>query len=336
MRIVVYSAKPYDRQFLDAAARLGMRMQYCEARLSPETVALAEGATAICAFVNDDLSRPVLEKLAEMGVRLIALRCAGFNQVDLATAEKLGLTVARVPAYSPYAVAEHTMALILSLNRKIHRAYNRVREGNFALDGLLGFDLHGKTVGIVGTGKIGAIFARIVAGFGCRLVGHDLRPNPDCEALGMEYVTREELFQTSDILALMCPLTPETRHLIRRETLPLLKKGVMLVNTSRGAIINTQAAIAGLKDGTIGSLGIDVYEEEADLFFEDLSNDVLRDDVFARLLTFPNVLVTGHQGFFTQEALTNIADTTIGNIESFFRTGRALHAVSTEQFAGPA
>ncbi len=336
MRIVVYSAKPYDRQFLDAAARPGMRMQYCEARLSPETVALAEGATAICAFVNDDLSRPVLEKLAEMGVRLIALRCAGFNQVDLATAETLGLTVARVPAYSPYAVAEHTMALILSLNRKIHRAYNRVREGNFALDGLLGFDLHGKTVGIVGTGKIGAIFARIVAGFGCRLVGHDLRPNPDCEALGMEYVTREELFQTSDILALMCPLTPETRHLIRRETLPLLKKGVMLVNTSRGAIINTQAAIAGLKDGTIGSLGIDVYEEEADLFFEDLSNDVLRDDVFARLLTFPNVLVTGHQGFFTQEALTNIADTTIGNIESFFRTGRALHAVSTEQFAGPA
>lgn len=336
MRIVVYSAKPYDRQFLDAAARPGMRMQYCEARLSPETVALAEGATAICAFVNDDLSRPVLEKLAEMGVRLIALRCAGFNQVDLATAEKLGLTVARVPAYSPYAVAEHTMALILSLNRKIHRAYNRVREGNFALDGLLGFDLHGKTVGIVGTGKIGAIFARIVAGFGCRLVGHDLRPNPDCEALGMEYVTREELFQTSDILALMCPLTPETRHLIRRETLPLLKKGVMLVNTSRGAIINTQAAIAGLKDGTIGSLGIDVYEEEADLFFEDLSNDVLRDDVFAQLLTFPNVLVTGHQGFFTQEALTNIADTTIGNIESFFRTGRALHAVSTEQFAGPA
>jgi D-lactate dehydrogenase len=336
MRIVVYSAKPYDRQFLDAAARPGMRMQYCEARLSPETVALAEGATAICAFVNDDLSRPVLEKLAEMGVRLIALRCAGFNQVDLATAEKLGLTVARVPAYSPYAVAEHTMALILSLNRKIHRAYNRVREGNFALDGLLGFDLHGKTVGIVGTGKIGAIFARIVAGFGCRLVGHDLRPNPDCEALGMEYVMREELFQTSDILALMCPLTPETRHLIRRETLPLLKKGVMLVNTSRGAIINTQAAIAGLKDGTIGSLGIDVYEEEADLFFEDLSNNVLRDDVFARLLTFPNVLVTGHQGFFTQEALTNIADTTIGNIESFFRTGRALHAVSTEQFAGPA
>ncbi|SNB83159.1 MULTISPECIES: 2-hydroxyacid dehydrogenase [unclassified Agrobacterium] len=336
MRIVVYSAKPYDRQFLDAAARPGMRMQYCDARLSLETVALAEGAAAICAFVNDDLSRSVLEKLAEMGVRLIALRCAGFNQVDLAIAEKLGLTIARVPAYSPYAVAEHTMALILSLNRKIHRAYNRVREGNFALDGLLGFDLHGKTIGIVGTGKIGAIFARIAAGFGCRLVGHDLRPNPDCEALGMAYVTREELFQTSDIVALMCPLTPETRHLIRRETLPRLKKGVMLVNTSRGAIIDTQAAIAGLKDGTIGSLGIDVYEEEADLFFEDLSNDVLRDDVFARLLTFPNVLVTGHQGFFTQEALTNIADTTIGNIESFFRTGRALHAVSTEQFAGPA
>ncbi|MBA8800713.1 D-lactate dehydrogenase [Agrobacterium sp. RC10-4-1] len=328
MRIVVYSAKPYDRQFLDAAAHPGMKMQYCEARLSAETVALAEGAMAICAFVNDDLSGPVLEKLAAMGVRLVALRCAGFNQVDLQAAEKLGLTIARVPAYSPYAVAEHTMALILSLNRKIHRAYNRVREGNFALDGLLGFDLHGKTVGVVGTGKIGAIFTRIAAGFGCRLLGHDIRQNPDCVALGMTYVTRKELFRASDVLTLMCPLTPETRHLIRSETLPLLKKGVMLINTSRGAIIDTQAAIAGLKDGTIGSLGIDVYEEEADLFFEDLSNDVLRDDVFARLLTFPNVLVTGHQGFFTQEALTNIAVTTIANIASFLDTGKALHAVS--------
>ncbi len=328
MRIVVYSAKPYDRQFLDAAAHPGVKMQYCEARLSAETVALAEGAMAICAFVNDDLSGPVLEKLAAMGVRLVALRCAGFNQVDLQAAEKLGLTIARVPAYSPYAVAEHTMALILSLNRKIHRAYNRVREGNFALDGLHGFDLHGKTVGVVGTGKIGAIFTRIAAGFGCRLLGHDIRQNPDCVALGMTYVTREKLFRAPDVLTLMCPLTPETRHLIRSETLPLLKKGVMLINTSRGAIIDTQAAIAGLKDGTIGSLGIDVYEEEADLFFEDLSNDVLRDDVFARLLTFPNVLVTGHQGFFTQEALTNIADTTIANIASFLDTGRALHAVS--------
>lgn len=336
MRIVVYSAKPYDRQFLDEAAPSGMRMQYCEARLSLETVALFKGAVAICAFVNDDLSRPVLEKLVESGVRLVALRCAGFNQVDLAAAEALGLTIARVPAYSPYAVAEHTMALILALNRKIHRAYNRVREGNFALDGLLGFDLHGKTVGIVGTGKIGAIFARIAAGFGCRLIGHDPYPNPDCEALGMVYVSREELLRISDILALMCPLTSQTRHLIRRETLPLLKKGVMLVNTSRGAIIDTRAAIAGLKDGTIGSLGIDVYEEEADLFFEDLSNDVLRDDVFARLLTFPNVLVTGHQAFFTQEALKNIADTTIGNIQSFFDTGKALHTVSTQQLANPA
>ena len=328
MRIVVYSAKPYDRQFLDAAAHPGMKMQYCEARLSAETVALAEGAMAICAFVNDDLSGPVLEKLAAMGVRLVALRCAGFNQVDLQAAEKLGLTIARVPAYSPYAVAEHTMALILSLNRKIHRAYNRVREGNFALDGLLGFDLHGKTVGVVGTGKIGAIFTRIAARVGCRLLGPDIRQNPHCVAQRMTYVPREELFRASDVLTLMCPLTPETRHLIRSETLPLLKKGVMLINTSRGAIIDTQAAIAGLKDGTIGSLGIDVYEEEADLFFEDLSNDVLRDDVFARLLTFPNVLVTGHQGFFTQEALTNIADTTIANITSFLDTGKALHAVS--------
>ena len=334
MRVTVFSTKPYDRLFLDRGTRHGLDLQYCEARLSLETVALAEGSGAICPFVNDNLSQPVLERLAAYGVKLIALRSAGFNHVDLVAAERLGLTVARVPAYSPHAVAEHTMAIILSLNRKIHRAYNRVREGNFALDGLLGFDLNGKTMGIIGTGKIGAVLARIAAGFGCRLLGHDLKPNPDCEALGMTYVDRDEIFLQSDILSLNCPLTPDTHHLIRKDTLPLLKPGVMLINTSRGAVIDAHAAISGLKDGTIGSLGLDVYEEEADLFFEDLSNTVLRDDVFARLLTFPNVLITGHQAFFTQEALDAIADTTIANIEAFRDTGRPLHAVTVEFLAG--
>ncbi|MEH6691526.1 MAG: 2-hydroxyacid dehydrogenase [Pseudorhizobium pelagicum] len=334
MRVTIFSTKPYDRHFLDRGWQAGLDLQYCEARLSLETVALAEGSAAICAFVNDNLSRPVLERLADYGVQLIALRSAGFNNVDLVAAEELGLTVARVPAYSPHAVAEHTMAIILALNRKIHRAYNRVREGNFALDGLLGFDLHGKTFGIVGTGKIGAVLARIVTGFGCRLLGHDLQQNPDCLALGMTYVDREEIFRESDILSLNCPLTPDTYHMIRSDTLPLLKPGVMLINTSRGAVIDAHAAIAGLKDGTIGSLGLDVYEEEADLFFEDLSNEMLRDDVFARLLTFPNVLITGHQAFFTHEALEAIADTTIGNIAAFRETGQPLHAVTVDFLAG--
>lgn len=334
MQVTVFSTKPYDRFFLDRGRDHGLDLQYCEARLSLETVALAEGSPVVCAFVNDNLSEPVLERLAAYGVRLISLRSAGFNNIDLVAAERLGITVARVPAYSPHAVAEHTMAIILALNRKIHRAYNRVREGNFALDGLLGFDLYGKTIGIVGTGKIGAVFARIAAGFGCQLLGHDLKLNPDCVALGMPYVEREEIFRRSDILSLNCPLTPETYHMIRAETLPLLKPGVMLINTSRGAVIDAHAAIEGLKDGTIGSLGLDVYEEEGDLFFEDLSNEVLRDDVFARLLTFPNVLITGHQAFFTKEALEAIAQTTIGNIEAFRDTGKPLHAVTVDFLAG--
>ncbi len=331
MRVTVYSTKPYDRHFLDRGKDIGLELRYCEARLSSDTFSLAAGADAICAFVNDDLSRPMLEQLAGLGVKLIALRCAGFNNVDLVAAQALGLTVARVPAYSPYAVAEHTMAIILALNRKIHRAYNRVREGNFALEGLLGFDLHGKTFGIVGTGKIGAVLARIASGFGCTVLGHDLVQNPECLASGMTYVDREEIMRRSDVLSLNCPLTPDTYHMIRSETLPLLKRGVMVINTSRGAVIDARAAITGLKDGTIGGLGLDVYEEEADLFFEDLSNTVLRDDVFARLLTFPNVLVTGHQAFFTHEALENIADTTIGNIEAFRQSGQPNHTVCADQ-----
>ena len=334
MRTTIFSTKPYDRQFLETSRRNAIELHFVEAHLSPETARLAEGSEAVCAFVNDDLGESVLRQLANLGVRLVALRCAGFNNVDLVTAKSLGLSVARVPAYSPYSVAEHTMAIVLTLNRKTHRAHNRVREGNFALDGLMGFDLNGKTFGIVGTGKIGEVLSKIVHGFGCELLGHDIAPSPNCEALGMTYVSREEIFARSDILSLNCPLTPETHHMIRKETLPLLKPGVMLINTGRGAVIDTRAAIVGLKNGRIGSLGLDVYEEETDLFFEDLSGHVLRDDVFARLLTFPNVLITGHQAFFTEEALGNIADTTIANIDAFRRTGVPLHAVSVERLAG--
>jgi D-lactate dehydrogenase len=271
--------------------------------------------------------------LADTGIRLIALRSAGFNNVDLKAARELGLTVARVPAYSPHAVAEHTIALLLALNRKIHRAYNRVREGNFALDGLLGFDLYGKTVGVVGTGKIGAIVARILMGFGCEVIAVDPYPNENCISSGVRYVTWEQLCASSDIITLHCPLTPATRHLVDAAALKKMKRGVMLINTSRGAVIDTRAVIDGLKNNTIGNLGLDVYEEEADLFFEDLSEHFIADDVFARLLTFPNVLVTGHQAFFTTEALRNIAETTIANITSFEGTGKPVHEISVEKIA---
>jgi D-lactate dehydrogenase len=334
MDVAVFSAKPYDRRCLDAAnASEGHRLRYLEPRLTPVTAVLADSAGAVCAFVNDELDAAVLRDLAGRGVRLAALRCAGFNNVDLAAARALGVTVARVPAYSPHAVAEHTLALILALNRKTHRAFNRVREGNFALDGLLGFDLHGRTVGIVGTGQIGALVVRILHGFGCRLLAHDPRPDPGCEALGARYVDLPELFGAADIITLHCPLTPRTRHLIDAEALRRTKPGMMLINTGRGALIDTRAAIEALKSGRLGHLGLDVYEEEADLFFEDLSQQAIRDDVFARLLTFPNVLVTGHQGFFTREALENIAETTLANISAFEREGRAPHEVSTEKIA---
>jgi D-lactate dehydrogenase len=334
MHVVVFSTKPYDRHFLAAANADGRhRLQFLDVRLSAETAPLARGADAVCVFVNDSVGAATLDVLAAGGTRLVALRCAGFNNVDLEAARRLGVAVARVPAYSPHAVAEHTVALILSLNRKIHRAYNRVREGNFALDGLLGFDLYGKTAGVVGTGEIGAVVARILTGFGCRVLAHDPVPNPACEAMGVEYVSRDALFAACDLVTLHCPLTPATRHLVDAALLARAKPGMMLVNTSRGAVVDTRAVIEALKRGTLGSLAIDVYEEEADLFFEDLSGHVIRDDVFARLLTFPNVLVTGHQAFLTREALTNIADTTLGNVTSFEATGRAAHEVSVERIA---
>jgi D-lactate dehydrogenase len=318
MKVAVFSAKSYDRTFLEAAnVDRTHDLVFFEPRLNLETSILTAGFSAACVFVNDQLDGKTLAAIAENGIRLLALRSAGFNHVDLAAARDLDLTLLRVPAYSPYAVAEHAVAMILSLNRKIHRAYNRVREGNFALDGLLGFDLHGKTVGIVGTGKIGALTAKILHGFGCRLLGYDVSQNPDCQALGMEYVSLPELLGASDIVSLHCPLIPETYHLINAETVAQMKEGTILINTSRGQLINTKAVTKGLKSGKIGYLGLDVYEQETDLFFEDLSNQVIQDDVFQRLLTFPNVLITGHQAFFTEEALKNIAETTIANITDF-------------------
>jgi len=335
MEIVVYSTRPYDRRFLDAANEgRAHRLRYLDARLDATTALAAAGASAVCAFVNDRLDAEVLASLWAQGVRLVVLRCAGFNHVDLEAAARIGMAIGRVPEYSPHAVAEHTVALMLTLNRRIHRAHARVREGNFALDGLLGFDLYGKTVGIIGTGKIGACFARIMAGFGCRLLGSDPRENPDCIAVGMRYVPLDELLRDSDVLSLHCPLTPATRHVIGREALAIVKPGAMLLNTSRGAVIDTAAVISALKNGRLGSLGIDVYEEEADLFFRDLSDEVLHDDVFARLLTFPNVLVTGHQAFFTVEALAAIAETTIANVDAFAADGRPRHPVGIEKIAG--
>jgi len=315
MKVAVFSTKAYDRRFLEAAnADRRHELLFFEARLTADTAVLATGFPAVCAFVNDQLDEKTLKALAEQETRLIALRSAGFNHVDLTAATELGLTIVRVPAYSPYAVAEHAIGLILTLNRKIHRAYNRVREGNFSLDGLLGFDLHGKTVGIVGTGKIGVIVAQILKGFGCQLLTYDLYPNPECEALGAKYVELPELFAASDIITLHCPLTPETYHLINDQALEQMKPGVMLINTSRGALVDTEAVIGALKSRKIGYLGLDVYEQESDLFFEDLSEEVIQDDVFQRLLTFPNVLITGHQAFFTENALKNIAETTLSNI----------------------
>ena len=331
MDVAVFSTKNYDRTFLNEAnekAGTPHQLHYIEARLTVESAAFARNAPAICAFVNDVMDRSVLEALAAGGTRMIALRSAGFNHVDLQAAAGLGLAVGRVPAYSPDSVAEHTVGLILTLNRKIHKAYSRVREGNFALEGLLGFEVKGRTAGIIGAGKIGIAVARILAGFGCRVLAYDPAPAAAADAAGAEFVGLEQLLTEADIISLHCPLTPATHHLINTDTLKLMKPGVMLINTGRGALVDTRALIAGLKTGAIGYLGLDVYEEESDLFFEDLSNQILRDDVFARLLTFPNVLITGHQAFFTAEALTEIAGTTIANLSAFEATGVPCHPVN--------
>lgn len=318
MRTLIYSSQTYDREsFLAAQVPADIELHFQPARLTLDTVALAEAYEVVCAFINDDLSAPVLEQLAAGGTRLIALRSAGFNHVDLAAARRLGLSVVRVPAYSPHAVAEHAVALILSLNRHLHRACNRTRDGDFSLHGLTGFDLVGKTVGVVGTGQIGATFARIMAGFGCKLLAYDPYPDPQVEALGARYLPLDALLAEAHIISLHCPLNDHTRHLINPASLSRMQRGAMLINTGRGALVNTPALIDALKSGQLGYLGLDVYEEEAQLFFEDRSDLPLQDDVLARLLTFPNVVVTAHQAFLTREALGAIAQTTLDNISGW-------------------
>jgi D-lactate dehydrogenase len=315
MRTLLYSSQTYDRDsFLSAQVPAAIELHFQPARLTLDTVALADHYPVVCAFINDDLSAPILERLAAGGTRLIALRSAGFNHVDLPTAQRLGLSVVRVPSYSPHAVAEHAVALILSLNRHLHRACNRTRDGDFTLHGLTGFDLVGKTVGVVGTGQIGATFARIMAGFGCQLLAYDPYPNPQVEALGARYLPLDQLLEQAQIVSLHCPLNEHTRHLINIDSLYRMQRGAMLINTGRGALVDTPALIEALKSGQLGYLGLDVYEEEAQLFFEDRSDLPLQDDVLARLLTFPNVVVTAHQAFLTREALGAIAQTTLDNI----------------------
>ena len=328
MKIAVFSTKAYDRRFLTQAnAEFDHDLHFFESKLDQSTMPLAREFPCVCVFVNDQLDRALLQQLADGGTRLIALRSAGYNHVDLAAAQALGLTVVRVPAYSPQAVAEHTLALLLALSRKIHRAYNRVRDGNFALEGLLGFNLNEKVVGVIGTGKIGEATCRILQGFGCELLGYDPYPNPACTDLGLRYTELDELFDSADVVTLHCPLTPDTHHLVNADAIAKMKPGVTLLNTSRGALIDTQAVLDGLKSGQIGYLGIDVYEEEADLFFEDLSNQIIQDDLLARLLTLPNVLVTGHQGFFTDSALHNITQTTLANVHEFEVTSSCQNEV---------
>lgn len=324
-KIAFFGTKPYDRESFDQANEAyGFDIRYFKGHLTPESAILAQGAAAVCIFVNDTADAAVIDALKEQGVPLIALRCAGFNNVDLEAAARDGITVVRVPAYSPYAVAEHAVALMLALNRKIHRAYWRTRDGNFALHGLMGFDMHGKTAGIIGTGKIARILIRILRGFGMEVLGYDLYPDEAfAREVGMRYVTLDELYAQSDIISLHCPLTEQTRYLIDSSAIERMKPGVVLINTGRGQLIHSQALIDGLKEKKIGAAGLDVYEEEGDYFYEDKSDKIIDDDTLARLLSFNNVIVTSHQGFFTREALANIAETTLSNIRDFTE-GRPL------------
>jgi D-lactate dehydrogenase len=335
MKIAFFSTKNYDKKFFNEANKnYGYNIDYLEARLSSGTVSLAEGYPVVCVFVHDELNREVLEKLRIIGVKVAALRSTGFNNVDIEAAEENKINVVRVPEYSPYSVAEHAISLILALNRKIYRAYNRVRDHNFSLEGLMGFDLHGKTAGIVGTGKIGRVTGGILKGFGCRVLGFDPMPNEEAKKIGIEYVSLKELLRESDIISLHAPLTPETHHMIDRDAFDSMKNCMMLINTGRGALINAADAIEALKSGKLGYLGLDVYEEESDIFYKDLSGKVLRDDVLTRLLTFPNVIVTSHQGFFTREALTDIAVATLKNIDDAMKGIVTDNAVTSKLVKG--
>ncbi len=317
-KILIFSAKPYDLEsFRIANARFGFIIEGVEAKLTEQTAALAAGYDSVCAFVNDTLDRTVLSALKEHGVKIIALRCAGYNHVDLKAAEALGLAVVRVPTYSPRAVAEHALALLIALSRKTHKAYNRVREGNFSLNGLMGFDLYGKTVGVIGTGQIGQAFAEIMKGIGCSVIVHDLYPNLEwAKNLRIDYADLDTLYARAKIISLHCPLTPENHHMIGKTAFGKMQDGTFLINTGRGGLIDTAAAIEALKSGRLGALGLDVYEGEKELFFDDHSSRIIHDDIFSRLLTFPNVIITGHQAFLTEEALNNIATTTLENIRA--------------------
>ncbi|AAS62324.2 2-hydroxyacid dehydrogenase [Yersinia pestis] len=315
MKLAVYSTKQYDRKYLELVNKdFGFELEFFDFLLTPKTAKMAEGCQAVCLFVNDDGCREILTELATIGVKILALRCAGFNNVDLEAAKELGIQVVRVPAYSPEAVAEHTVGMMLSLNRRIHRAYQRTRDANFSLEGLIGFNMHNRTAGIIGTGKIGVATMRILKGFGMRLLAFDPYPSEQALELGAEYVDLKTLYAESDVISLHCPMTPENHHLLNKQSFDQMKDGVMIINTSRGGLIDSTAAIDALKQQKIGSLGMDVYENERDLFFEDKSNDVIQDDVFRRLSSCHNVLFTGHQAFLTEEALTSISVTTLQNI----------------------
>ncbi len=331
-KIAVFSSKSWVlHSFSNVNKDFGFDVSFHESRLYEKTAPLAKGYEVVCVFVSDSVDAKVLEVLKQEGVKLIALRCAGFNNVDIEKARELGIGVVRVPAYSPYAVAEHTLGLILSLNRKLHRAYGRVRDANFSLDGLLGFDLRGKTIGVIGTGKIGQVFINLIKGFGCHILAYDKFPNEEVKKKGINYVDLQELYSKSDIISLHCPLTYETYHLINEYAISAMKHNVMIINTSRGALIDTQAVIDGLKSGKVGYLGLDVYEEEEELFFEDLSETIIQDDRFVRLQMFPNVLITAHQAFFTKEAIHNIAQTTFENIDEFFKTGKSVNEIKPQK-----
>jgi D-lactate dehydrogenase len=332
MRVAFFSTKSYDRQFFEAEnAKHGYELTFLEVPLNAKTAILGADFPVVCMFVNDQADAATLETLAARGTRLLALRCAGFNTVDLRRAAELGIQVVRVPAYSPYAVAEHALGLVLALSRKLYKAYNRVRDDNFSLEGLLGFDLHSRTVGVVGTGRIGMVFAKLLQGFDCQILGYDAFPNPEFEQIpNARYVDLEELFAQSHIISLHCPLFPSTHHLINAQAIAQMRPGVMLINTSRGALLDTVAVIAGIKSGQIGYLGIDVYEQEEDLFFQDLSNTIIQDDTFQLLQSFPNVMITAHQAFFTHDALTAIATTTLDSITAFAQGNPLVHAVVYE------
>ncbi|MCA0153473.1 2-hydroxyacid dehydrogenase [Winogradskyella vincentii] len=328
MKIAMFSTKPYDRFYFDKYnSKFNFSINYYETSLNKDTANLSSGFDAICAFVNDIIDEETIKILAKNKIGLIALRCAGYNNIDLVAAKNHKIKVVRVPAYSPEAVAEHAMALILTLNRKTHKAYNRVREGNFSLTNLIGFNLHGKTVGVIGTGQIGATFCELIKGFGCKIIAYDIYKNEVLEDNGITYVNLDELFKNSDIISLHCPLNKYTKHIINKASISQMKTDVMIINTSRGALINTANAIEGLITKKIGYLGIDVYEQEENLFFEDLSERIIQDEDILRLMSFPNVLITSHQAFFTKEAMMEITTTTLENLEAFNKKTKLINEV---------